>query len=112
MKLIWPFFPLKNSLFARNWRHRKCRFNPRVRKIPWRRKRHPTPVFLPGESHGQRSLADYSPKCRKESDKIAHVRTYTYLFRVKYNPCAVIVSILVLEYLIGAMNENKLISKC
>ena len=30
-------------------------------KIPWRRKWHPTPIFLSGESHGQRSLADYSP---------------------------------------------------
>ena len=33
----------------------------RVRKIPWRRKWQPTPVFLSGESHGQRSLAGYSP---------------------------------------------------
>ena len=32
-----------------------------VGKIPWRRKRQPTPVFLPGESHGQRSLVGYSP---------------------------------------------------
>ena len=32
------------------------RFNPWVRKIPWRRKWHSTPVFLPGELHGQRSL--------------------------------------------------------
>ena len=31
-------------------------FNPWVRKIPWRRKWQPTPVFLPGKSHGQRSL--------------------------------------------------------
>ena len=31
-------------------------FNPWVRRIPWRRKWHPTPVFLPGESHGQRNL--------------------------------------------------------
>ena len=30
-------------------------------KIPWRRVGHPTPVFLPGESHGQRKLAGYSP---------------------------------------------------
>ena len=30
-------------------------------KIPWRRKWQPTPVFLPGKSHGQRSLAGYSP---------------------------------------------------
>jgi len=36
-------------------------FDPWVRKIPWNRKWEPTPVFLPGESHGQRSLAGYSP---------------------------------------------------
>ena len=34
---------------------------PRWWKIPWRRKWQPTPVFLPGESHGERSLAGYSP---------------------------------------------------
>ena len=32
-----------------------------VGNIPWRREWQPTPVFLPGESHGQRSLAGYSP---------------------------------------------------
>ena len=37
------------------------RFNPWVRKIPWRRKWQPTSVILPGKSHGQRSLAGYSP---------------------------------------------------
>ena len=35
---------------------------------PWRRKWQPTPVFLPGKSHGQRSLAGYSPWCCRESD--------------------------------------------
>ena len=39
-----------------------------VGKIPLRRERLPTPVFLPGESHGQRSLAGYSPRGCKESD--------------------------------------------
>ena len=34
---------------------------PRLGRFPWRRARHPTPVFLPGESHGQRSLADCGP---------------------------------------------------
>ena len=34
-------------------------FDPWVREIPWRRAWQPTPVFLPGESHGQRSLAGY-----------------------------------------------------
>ena len=43
-------------------------FHPWVKKIPWRRKWQPTPVFLPGESHGQRSLASYSPWGHKESN--------------------------------------------
>ena len=43
-------------------------FNPWVRKIPWRTARQPTPVFLPGESHGQKSLMGYSPWGHKESD--------------------------------------------
>ena len=42
---------------------RGCGFEPWVRKIPWKRKWQPTPVFLPGESYGQRSLAAYSPWC-------------------------------------------------
>ena len=41
--------------------YRRPGFDPWIRKIPWRRKWQPTPVFLPGESHGQRSLAGYSP---------------------------------------------------
>ena len=43
-------------------------FAPWLGKIPWRRKWQPTPVFLPGESHGQRSVAGYSPWDCKESD--------------------------------------------
>ena len=49
----------------------QCRrpgFNPWVRKISWRRKWQPTPVFLPGKSHGQRSLVGYSPWGCKELD--------------------------------------------
>ena len=37
-------------------------------KIPWRRAWQPTPVFLPGESHGRRSLVGYNPWGRKEQD--------------------------------------------
>ena len=44
-------------------------FHPWVWKIPWRKEWQPTPVFLPGEFHGQRSQAGYSPWGRKESDK-------------------------------------------
>ena len=43
---------------------RRCKrdeFNPWVGKVPWRRARQPTPLFLPGESNGQRNLAGYSP---------------------------------------------------
>ena len=46
-------------------RLKRHRFDPRAGKIPWSRKWHPTPVFLPGEFHGQRSLAGYSPWGRK-----------------------------------------------
>ena len=48
---------------------RRHRFNPWVGKIPWRRERLPTPVFLPGESHGQRNMVGNSPWGCKESDK-------------------------------------------
>ena len=40
---------------------RRHQFDRGVGKIPWRRAWQPTPVFLPGESHGQRSLGGYSP---------------------------------------------------
>ena len=43
-------------------------FDPWVGKIPCRRKWQPTPGFLPGESHGQRSLVGYSPGGHQESD--------------------------------------------
>ena len=50
-------------------RHKRCRFDPWVGTISWRRAWQPTPVFLPGESHGQRTLAGYSsPWDLKESD--------------------------------------------
>jgi len=42
-------------------RHNRRGFSPWVRKIPWRRAWQPTPVFLPREAHGQRSLVGYSP---------------------------------------------------
>ena len=49
-------------------RHKRLGFNPWVRKIPWRRKWYPSPLFLPGESHGQRNLEGCSPRGHKESD--------------------------------------------
>ena len=44
-------------------------------KIPWRRAWQPTPVFLPGEFHGRRSLAGYSPWGRKEPDMTERLST-------------------------------------
>ena len=46
----------------------ETRFNPWVRKIPWRREWQPTPVFLCGEFSGQRGLAGYIPWACKELD--------------------------------------------
>ena len=54
-------------------------FDPWVRKIPWRRSRQPTPVFLPGESYKQRSLAGYSPWGHKVLDMTEATCTYARL---------------------------------
>ena len=54
--------PPANAGNVRRW------FDPWIRKIPWRRAWQPTPVFLTGKSHGQRSLVGYSAWARKESD--------------------------------------------
>ena len=56
-------------------------FYPWVRKIPWRRSWQPAPVFLPGESHGQRSLEGYSPGGCQEADTtewLTHTLTQTH----------------------------------
>ena len=56
--------------------------NPGLARFPWSKKWQPTPAFLPGESHGQRSLPDYSPWGCKESNTTectcAHTRTHTH----------------------------------
>ena len=64
---------------------RRPSFNPWVRKDPWGREWQPTPVFLPGESHGQRSLAGYSPWGCTELDTTEqlnrhHQRCHTLIF--------------------------------
>ena len=61
-----------------NVRCKRCDFDPWVKMIPWRRTQQPkpTPVFLPGESNGQRSLVDYSPRGQKESDVTERLRMY------------------------------------
>ena len=53
------------NLSANAGDRKRHRIDPRIRKIPRRRAWQPTPVFLPGESHGQRSLLGYSPWGRR-----------------------------------------------
>ena len=58
-------------------RQKRPRFHPWIRKIPWRRAWQPTPVFLPRETHGQRSLAGYSPWGHKELDTTQRLSKHT-----------------------------------
>ena len=69
------------NLPANARRHRRPGFNPWVRKIPWRRAWQPTPIFLPEESHGQRSLAGCSPRLGKDLDmteRLTHTCFFSY----------------------------------
>ena len=52
-------------------------FDPWVRKIPWRRARQSIPVFLPGESHGERNLLGYSPQECRQLDTTEHACMHT-----------------------------------
>ena len=65
--------------------YERPRFDHWVRKIPWRRKWQPTPVFLPGKFHGWRNLIGYSPWSHKESDMTEQLSSkgflYTFLLR-------------------------------
>ena len=60
---------------------RNASLAPGSGRFPWRWKQQPTPVSSPGKSHGQRSLAGYSPWRRKEPDTTEHTQT------VKENHC-------------------------
>ena len=67
-------------------RHKTCGFNPWVGKIPWRRAWQPTSVFLPGDTHGLRSLVGYSPwGCKVGHDWATN--NYTFTPNVPSAPC-------------------------
>ena len=57
---------------------RRPRFYPWVGKNPWRKEWQPTPVFLPGELRGHRSLVGCSPQGYKESDTTEATNTFTF----------------------------------
>ena len=59
-------------------RHKRCGFNPWAGKIPWSRKWQPTPVFLPGKFHGQRSLVGSSPWGHRVGHNWATWHTHTH----------------------------------
>ena len=67
---------------------------PWVRKIPWRREQLPTLVFWPGEFHGQRSLASYSPWGQKELDMTERLSLHFTLFKRKLGRVALNKSLL------------------
>ena len=67
--LFWGFQVAHGKEFTCQCRsHKRYRFDHCIRKIPWSRKWQPTSIFLPGKFHEQKSLVDYSPWDRKESD--------------------------------------------
>ena len=79
LSYILVFFHFYITMYKNSGKESACQcrrpgFDPWVEKFPWRRKWQPTPVFLPGESHGQRSLAGYSPCSRKKSGATEHIR--------------------------------------
>ena len=71
------------SVVSRLWLQcRRHRFNPWIKKIPWRRKWKPTPVFLPGKSHGQKSLVGYSPwGCKRIIHDLATKQTDLHIIQ-------------------------------
>ena len=81
--LNWTY-PHLASLGAQRWsvclQCGRPGFDPWVRKIPWKRKWQPTPVFLPEEPHGWRSLVGCSPQVHKQSgvtERLHSLHSYT-----------------------------------
>ena len=70
------------NLLVNTGRHKGCRFDPWVVKISWRRAWQPTPVFLPRESHEQRSLEVYSPWGHKELDMTERLIVFVFYWKI------------------------------
>ena len=95
---MWIYYRLSRWLSGKESasQSRRHRLDPWVRKIPWSRKWQPTPVFLPGKFHGQRSLVDYRLWDYKESgmtDRLstAWFRTFEYFLQmIHVSPCVLL----------------------
>ena len=91
---------------------------PGLGRSPWRRKWQPTPVFLPGESHEQRSLRVYSPQDHKELDTIdatkharihIHKHLYSILVFKVFSAFSVYIGVHKAEKILKTRIENKII---
>ena len=99
--------------------HRSHRFDSWDGKMPWNRKWQPTPVFLPGKSHGQRSLECYSPWGRKESDTTEQLSSNNNILSV-WVGIAVVMYLEVLQrlpgvpdfYLLSSFKNHRFIYLC
>ena len=106
LKLIWGLPKWRYTCHCR--RHKRRGFHPWVRKIPWRRTWQCTPGFLPGESHGQRSLAD----CSQSLQSLSCVRLFVTPWTAACQACLSITnsrSLLKLMSIESAMPSNHLI---
>ena len=81
------------------------------RKIPWSRKWQPTPVFLPGKSHGQWSLMGYSPWGCKESDTTKHAGTH-WLYMDRDDSCRDHLEGLAICCMSGILGKSKIQDEC
>ena len=87
------YLPNKNwaSLVAQTVKNlpamQETRFNPSVRKIPWRREWLTTSVFLPGESHGQRSLGGYGNGVAKSQTRLSNYLFHNNLCGIVLDSC-------------------------
>ena len=72
-----------NEPACQSWRVEICWFDVWVMKIPFKKAQQHTPVFFPGESTGQRSLAGYSPQSLKESD-MTETTQYAFMFLIYF----------------------------
>ena len=78
----WPGFPGSSDSKESACKCWRPGFDSWVGKKPWWREWQPTPVFFPGESHGQKSPAGYSPQSCRESDATS---TFTFRFHALYS---------------------------
>ena len=79
---VFPSDSMVKNLPSNAGRCKRCRFDPWVETIPCSRKWQPTPIFLPGKYHEQRSLAGYSPWGHKELDMTEQLSfTQNFLFQ-------------------------------